>query len=89
MHEPVSEPSRTRRIVETALAAGLILFRLLRCPPGELWRDWILLLAAFWIFSVWSRRSRLWPTLTLVAMGFLLCIYLHGQLGHTLNAWKP
>ena len=89
MHDPVSEPSRTRRIVETALAAGLILFRLLRCPPGDLWRDWMLLLAAFWVYSVWGRRGRLWPTLALVTMGLLLCIYLHSQLAHTLYAWKP
>jgi hypothetical protein len=89
MHDPLIEPSRTRRVVETALAAGLILFRLLRCPPGDLWRDWMLILAAFWIFSVWGRRGRLWPTLTLVTMSLLLCIYLHGQLGHTLVVLLP
>ena len=90
MHDAMNDDSRLRirRATESALAIGLIVFRLLRCPPAELWRDWMLILGAYWIFCIWGRRSRLWPTLTLVLMSLLLAIYLHGQFRHTLGSWR-
>jgi hypothetical protein len=85
MHDPVTPTSSVRRIAETAVAAGVIVLRLFRTAPEELWRDWMLILAVYWIFTVWGRRGRLWPAVTLVVMSLLLSVYLHGSLGHTLG----
>ena len=86
MHDPVTDPRPVllRRVAETAIAAGLVVFRLLRSPVEEIWRDWMLVIALYWILCIWGRRGRLWPTLTLVAMALLASVYLHGQLRHTL-----
>ncbi len=82
-------PVPTRRIVETAAGAALILFRLLHVAPEQLWRDALLILGAYWMFCIWGRRTRLWPVLTMVTMGVLLAIYLHGQALPTIYTYLP
>ena len=74
---------------ELVLAAWIITFRLTWYLSDEgwaPWRDWVLLVSAYWIFVVVGRRSRAWPWVTLVLMGGLLAVYLSRQLPLTYEA---
>jgi hypothetical protein len=68
-----------------AFAVLLIGWRILGRPPGSLWRDWILLLGAYGLFTALASRSRAWPQVTVTLMAFLLGIYVHGQILYTLS----
>ena len=61
-----------------ALAAALLvaMARAAFLPAAAWWRDWILVLCAFWIAGhlAWNRRS--WSFLALSVMGWLSGIYL-------------
>jgi len=72
---------RERRITigEVAVALALIVWRLVAGSPGTWWRDWILVVAAFWIFARIRPESRVRPVAAALAMAYLLGIYLLGQ----------
>jgi hypothetical protein len=70
-----------------ASVAGLILvWRILTIPAATLWRDWLLVVAAYWLILSIAPRSSSRSTLTVTAMAYLLGIYVAGQAPHTLAA---
>jgi len=80
---PAADP-RTRGVL-VLLAVGVVVWRALAVPPGLLWRDWVLILAAFAAFTVLKPTSRHRPAVTAGVMAFLLGIYVQGQLIHVLT----
>jgi len=80
MSTPLPETSPVRRRIELALAAALLIWRILARPPGLLWRDWGIVVALVWIFAVLAPRSRARPTVVSAAAAWLLGLYVKGQL---------
>lgn len=79
----VNEPTpRTQARVELLAASALLIGRLVSRPVSELWRDWVVLLSAYWIYTVLAGRSKHWPKVTLAVTSFLLGLYASGQLPH-------
>ena len=72
---------RERRITigEVAIASALIVWRLAAGSPAGWWKDWILVVAAFWIFARIRPGSRAQPLAAALIMSYLLGIYLLGQ----------
>jgi len=83
----MAEPGRRRLPTGTweILAAALILAWRYRAHPfSGLWRDWVVILCLFWIFTVLAGRTRAWPWVTGAVMAGLLTLYSLGQLPLTL-----
>jgi hypothetical protein len=74
-----NDRERRLTIVEVAVAIALIVWRLAAGSPGTWWKDWILVVAAFWIFTRFKAGSRAWPIAAAMVMAYLLGIYLLGQ----------
>lgn len=64
----------------------LAIWRLVQPPAVGLWRDWVLILSVYSVFSIYRHKSPAWPTVTVATMAFLLGIYVHGQLPYALSA---
>ena len=69
---------------ELWLALALILWRLAACSPAHLWKDWILIVSAFWIYTRYKSGSPAWPVAAVTVTAYLLGIYLLGQLPHAI-----
>ena len=74
-----SERERRITILEVAVASALIVWRLAAGSPVDWWKDWILIVAAFWIFARIKPGSRAQPVAAALVMAYLLGIYLLGQ----------
>jgi len=62
------------------LAASLVLaWRLGSYPRATLWRDWVVLICGFWIFTVLAGRTKAWPAGLGLLMAFLFLLYGLGQ----------
>jgi len=86
MDPRVNEPSLPLRArAELLAASALLVGRLLSRPLSELWRDWVILLSAYWIYTVLAGGSRHWPKVTVAVISFLLGIYAAGQLPQALR----
>ena len=70
--------------VLTSLA--LLGWRIASPGPG-LWRDWVAVLALYWLYSAFASRSGKWVQVTLSVMAYLLSIYVLGQVPHVVAAW--
>ena len=82
----MSKNERSRYFVYEAGAAFLvILWRILSQPINELWRDWILILAAYVAFMALRGTSRQATPVTIATMAYLLGFYVIGQLPHIFN----
>jgi hypothetical protein len=68
-------------------SALVVLWRLVSQPLALVWRDWLLILALYWLFTTVARTSRVWTTVTLATMASLLGIYVAGQMPHILAVW--
>lgn len=81
------EPGRLRLSTgawELFAAAAILAWRYRSYPFSGLWRDWVVILALFWIFTVLAGRTRSWPWVTGAVMAGLLTLYSMGQLPLTL-----
>jgi hypothetical protein len=67
----------------------LIVCRLSSVPLASVWRDWLLLLAAFWAASVFTTGKRAWTAVTLTSMVALMILYWWGQLPQVRWALDP
>ncbi len=71
---------------EFALPLMALAWRLSWYPLGTVWRDWVAVLALYWIFTILAGRTKAWPVVTvLVALGLAL-VYLHRQLPLSLDS---
>jgi len=62
------------------VAASLILaWRIGTTPRTTLWRDWVVLMCGFWIFSVLAGKTKAWPVVLGLLMAFLFVLYGLGQ----------
>jgi len=71
---------------EVLLVALLALWRAWSHPFSLLWKDWVLLLCLFWIFTALGSRTKAWPYVAGALMGGLLVLYGWGQLPQTFVA---
>lgn len=68
------------------LAGSLILaWRLLAYPANQFWRDWVVIVSLYWIYTALASRTRAWAPVTVAVLAYLLGIYVHGQLPQTLS----
>ena len=82
---PTPTPAGARFRVAAALAAAaIIVWRIAAVPPSRWWRDWTLILALFFLYTLFRRNSPAWPAVTAGLMAFLLGIYVQGQAPHIL-----
>ena len=73
-----------REAWEVVAALLLLGWRAWSYPLAGLWRDWVVILCLFWIFTVLAGRTRAWPWVTGAVMAGLLTLYSLGQLPLTL-----
>jgi len=76
---------RRARIAEVSAAVALLIWRVAVLPLPGLLRDWVAILALYWIFTVFAQRSKAWPWVTVATIVVLGGIYVHGQFPHTLE----
>ena len=60
---------------EILAASAVLAWRVRHCPADSLWRDWLFVLAAFWIVTAAARRSKAWPVVLGLTMAFLFAVY--------------
>lgn len=80
---------RTRvpsKVLEIGVASALILWRIVTYSALPLWRDWLLLLGFYWIYTALRAGSRDWPCVTVALMAFLLTVYSWNQVPLALQA---
>ena len=77
-------PSQVAEIVAALL---LICWRIVDRAAENLWRDWLLLLSLYWIFSVFAVERRTWAAGTMVFLAGLTALYLSGHLPLTWQFW--
>ena len=76
----------TPTVVYQVLAALVALaWRGLSQPVEHLWRDWVVLLSLYWIYTVFCEKKPHWPKVTAAVMAFMLGIYVQGQWIHVLS----
>lgn len=63
---------------------ALLVLRAVTSDPSRWWRDWLIVLAAYWAYSTVRLEAREWPMVTTTAMAYLLGIHVLGQLPHVL-----
>jgi hypothetical protein len=66
-------------------AAAILAWRIRVHPVSTLWLDWIVALAAFWIFTALAGRTRAWPWVMGAVMTGLLALYAGHQVPLTLG----
>ncbi len=69
---------------EAFVACSLLVLRAVTEDPSRWWRDWVIVLAAYWAYASCRSDSREWPVVTATAMAYLLGIHILGQVPHVL-----
>ena len=81
----INEPGDRRFLIGERIAAlSLIVWRLVAAPPAAYWKDWMILVAVYWLYTTFVPRSNAWTTVTTTLTAWLLGIYVYGQLPHAL-----
>lgn len=79
-HREDMPPGRARSwIVPVGVVICIMVWRFFVCPISAMWRDWILILTIYWIYTSSRSRCREWPIVTLSVLSYLLGIYILGQ----------
>ena len=71
------KPSKT---LESVAALMLLCGRLATRSVVPVWKDWLVVLALYWLFTVFATKHRTWLGVTIAAMGYLFGVYLQGTL---------
>lgn len=72
------------QVAEILTAVALLLWRIWDIPLASLWRDWVTLLALYWVFIVFAEGKRIGSSITLTLMAALMLIYGWGQFPYLL-----
>ncbi len=72
-------------LAEVFGAIALILWRIWEIPLTSLWRDWLMLLAGYWLFNIFAGERRSVTPVTLLLMTGLMILYGWGQCPHVLS----
>jgi hypothetical protein len=72
-------PRRLPASSEAAVPLAILLVRILRYPPAELLRDWLVIVCLYWIFTIFRQKSRSWPMVSVASSALLLGIYVSRQ----------
>jgi len=78
-----SIPSKTWELLPPF---ALILWRIASHPAATLWRDWVVLLCFYWIYTALRHRGKEWPAVTAASMVGLLVLYATSQVPLALAA---
>jgi hypothetical protein len=70
---------------EVSAALILLTWRVVWYPWSGLWRDWVVILSLYWIFTACAGKSRAWPAATLLVMLWLFAVYASGQIPLTMD----
>jgi hypothetical protein len=73
---------------EISLPIVVISWRLSWYPLHEAWRDWVLLVALYWVFCIRAEGSRSWKPVTAVLMLGLALVYLARQLPYSFETFR-
>ncbi len=72
-------------IWEVAAALILLAWRIIAYPLSGLWRDWIVVLSLYWIFTACARKSRAWTAVTAGVVLWLFMAYAARQIPMTMD----
>ena len=78
----------TARTREALAAALLLAWRAGSYPVAGLWKDWLFLLCAFWLFSVLAGRTKVWPLALGALMAGLFVLHSAQQIPFTLAVFR-
>jgi hypothetical protein len=73
------------QVAEVLGAMALILWRIWEIPLTSLWRDWLTLLATYWLFNIFASGRRFVTPVTVILMTGLMILYGWGQCPHVLR----
>ena len=85
MASPLKAEVPPRQIAEILGAMALVFWRILTCPLEQLWRDWVILLAVYWVAAVVLSGKRALMPVTAAFGAALMALYLWGQIPHFLE----
>jgi hypothetical protein len=74
-----------RDVAEILAAIGIVLWRIVTSPEHAVWRDWISLLAVYWIVAVVLKEKRALIPVTAVFGAALMGLYLCGHYPHAVE----
>ncbi len=84
-----SEERRLTALTREALVAALLMAWRIACyPVAGLWKDWVFLLCAFWLFSLFWGRAKAWPFLLGALMTALFVLHSSHQIPHTVAVFR-
>jgi hypothetical protein len=75
---------RMSQIRGAVLPALCCVWRIILLPLSQLWTDWVIILAVYFLLRGFLKSLRAWPAITLVTVTLLLGVYVFGQLPYTL-----
>jgi hypothetical protein len=78
----------TARTREALAAALLMAWRAASYPVAGLWRDWVFLLCAFWLFTLFAGRAKAWPLVLGALMTGLFVLHAAHQIPLTLAVFR-
>jgi hypothetical protein len=76
-----------RRLLELGPPLLVALWRVLALPPSLLWRDWVLVVALYWMAVPFLRSRRSEGAAAIVAAIILAGLYFHFHLEHALGTY--
>src|SRR5947207_3370082 len=56
---------RRRQAIEASIPLALLIWRTVAYPASTLWRDVVVILALYWLFTTFAGRSRSWLPVTI------------------------
>lgn len=78
-------PVAPRQVAEILGAVAVILWRIVTCPAGGFWIDWITLLAVYWVAAVALEGKRALAPVTAAFVALLMGLYLWGHAPHAVE----
>lgn len=88
MNADDAAPARRPALRELFFPLVALAWRIAAYDLRTLWRDWVVWIALYWIFTVFGRRTRAWAPVTVILSIGLLGIYLSRQFEHTLDSLR-
>ncbi len=73
-------------LAEALAAVALILWRLWELKMQGVWRDWVTILALYWLFLIFGQGKKPWLPITIAVLVGLILLYEGGQYPFLLRA---
>jgi hypothetical protein len=71
-------------VLNIAAPMGLIIWRVVALPMEQLWKDWVTILAAYYLIKPFLSGRPAWSVITVATITLLLGIYIYGNIPYAL-----